>query len=109
MSRCRICGKYVDVYEWPAEEQLHFRPDLCYSCYQAEQQSEADEAEDAENFDPNTEYGMSEVKPDPEDDDAPDLGPESDNIDELENQPDEPPIESDEERSLKNIQQMLFG
>lgn len=108
MSRCSRCGVYVDAFEWPESERLYFRPDLCYSCYLASKAEEESEAEEAANADPNTEYGLSEVRPDPEDDDAPFLG-EEDAIEELEEANNESTHESDADESIINLKRLLFG
>ena len=111
MAKCKVCDKYVDQFEWPAEHRDEYRPDLCYSCYLAKQQSGADEAEEAENFDHNTDFGMSEVKPDPEDDDAPDLG-EDQTEEEMEVTDDdcrEDNAVSDDVQRMRDLQRSLFG
>lgn len=105
MSKCVKCGKYNDRFEWPPDQVDQFRPDLCYDCYQAE----LEESDEVEDFDPNTEFGMPEVKPDPEDDDTPDLG-ESDISDEPEDQTNEqPPTTSEDDDSIRRLRDMLFG
>lgn len=111
MSTCRSCGRYNDPFEWPDDQKCDFRPDLCFECFQKEQQQESDESDEIENFDPNTEFGMPEVKPDPEDDDAPDLGEqESELSEELEETiEDTQQNVSDEEQSLRDLSRMLFG
>ena len=68
MARCRACGRYSDIYEYPEDERDNYNPHLCYSCYQ-EKLNQPDD--DDEESDPNNDYGMGEVKPDPEDDDTP--------------------------------------
>ena len=112
--RCRLCGKYTDLYEWPQDHIDEYKPRLCYDCYLLEQEREAREEEEAANFDPNTEYGMSEVHPDPEDDDTPDLGIEDTDIsEELEegttNDNENPNTINEASESIINLQRLLFG
>ena len=67
MAKCRTCGKYNDVFEWPEEDRPNYVPHLCYACYQEKlNQPEEDETPDAED-----EFGMGEIKPNPDDDDSP--------------------------------------
>jgi len=110
MAKCANCGKYNDPFEWPEAEAMNYRPNLCYACYCEECQAESDAEEEADNFDPNTEYGMSEVKPNPEDDDTPVLDTDETDNQELEetNATESEPL-SDEAQSIRNIQRMLFG
>jgi len=111
MSRCARCGKYVDAFEWPEHAMSDFRPNLCYSCFQEEKLEQESDEEEEDNFDPNTGYGMSEVKPNPDDDDTPDLGDiqdiENTELEESHDTESEPL--SDEEQSIRNLQRLLFG
>ena len=108
MSRCRVCGNYCDIFEYPPEERENYHPNLCFTCYQESLQNNDDEEAD----DPNTEFGMTEVKPDPEDDDTPDLQASNDD-DTNETEDDANATESeplpDDTDSIANIKRMLFG
>ena len=110
MSRCRTCGGYVDQFEWPPEYREFYRPNLCFNCYQ-EQLSQEDDDQEAD--DPNTEFGMTEVKPDPEDDDTPDLEASNDDNENNEMEENNDDAESeplpDDTLSITNIKRMLFG
>ncbi len=110
MAKCRTCGKYNDVFEWPEEDRPNYVPHLCYACYQEKlNQPEEDETPDAED-----EFGMGEIKPNPDDDDSPiipDDEEQSDNNEQdmEENQNDKSDPLPDEVSSIENIRRMLFG
>lgn len=110
MAKCRVCGKYHDVYEWPLEEQPNYVPHMCYGCYQDNLNQSDDEEEES---DPNNDYGIGELKPDPEDDDTPIISDEDDQFDNTEqleeNKNDESDSLPDEVSALQNIRRMLFG
>lgn len=111
MSRCRVCGGYCDVFDYPEDQRENYRPNVCFNCYQ-EQLAQEDDEQEAD--DPNTEFGMTEVKPNPEDDDTPDLqdfdNDENENNEMEENNDDEEsePL-PDDTLSITNIKRMLFG
>lgn len=46
IPRCKRCGGYNHITEWPEEEREHFDPDTCYKC--ARTRSEADDAKEEE-------------------------------------------------------------
>lgn len=110
MARCRECGRYVDIYEYSEEDRPNYVPHLCYACYQEKlNQPEEDETPDAED-----EFGMGEIKPNPDDDDSPiipDDEEQSDNNEQdmEENQNDKSDPLPDEVSSIENIRRMLFG
>ena len=89
MSRCRICGKYSDPYEWPEEFLPNFRQDMCFDCYQ--------QALNAGEFDQNDDDASddeqdSEPEIDPEIDDTPIL--EDDDSDQQQNNEEEETLDA---------------
>lgn len=117
MSRCRICNAYVDIYEWPSDKRELFVPNLCYDCFVKEQERKEQEEEEIDSFDQNTEYCMPEVKIDPEEDDAPDLGADDNDNTELEESTDDGTDDGEREsmspspemESIQNLRRSLFG
>lgn len=99
MSRCRVCGKYTDCFEWPVEERENYKPNLCFECYQETLASEDNESQDEDTED------ISEV------DDAPDIQTDESNNQEMEEETNDQESEplSDEAQSIQNIRRMLFG
>lgn len=104
MSRCRNCGRYSDVFEWPEDERENYKPGLCYSCYKESLNESEEDSED----DPESEFGITDPVVDPEFDDTPNL--EENEQEESEVVDDEKSdIVSDEEQSIQNIKRLLFG
>lgn len=111
MSRCRICGKYSDPYEWPEEFLPNFRQDMCFDCYQqalnaGEFDQDDDDSDDEQDSEPEI---------DPEIDDTPIL--EDDDSDQPQDKEEEetldattdPGNEPDESANIRNLRKMLFG
>jgi len=105
VARCRICGKYNDIFEYPEEQRGNYKPGLCYSCYV---ESLKNDQEDDQPEDENTGYCEPEAEDDPEIDDTPDL-PDDNSQEEEVSDDQESDALSDEERNIQNIKRMLFG
>lgn len=107
MSRCRICGRYNDIFEWSPEERENYKPHLCFECYQESLTAPEEPDEDTEQEE--MEESTSEV------DDAPDIQSseeenlnENNSMEEENNDQESEPL-SDEASRIQNIRRMLFG
>ena len=110
MARCSVCSNYFDVYEWPEEERINFRPDMCFNCFQtARDEGTLDPEEDDI---PDQTDQVEEPTVDPEIDDSPcftDL--ENNETSEDENDESNEPGDEipDEATNIQNLRKMLFG
>ena len=45
IPKCKLCGSYNGIAQWPAEERANYNPDICFSCAQKEQTDQEDSGE----------------------------------------------------------------
>lgn len=101
MSRCATCGNYNDLYEWPEDERINFRQNMCYACYS--------EARDNGSFD--DEEDPSELPEQPDDSDVDDspIFNEEQTPNEESTDDDTETDSSPDSTSIQNLRKLLFG